>query len=275
MTSIRHYRISLALSFPAAVRWLILITSAAYIFQAATSHRWDGVFGLVPAMVTSGGAVWQLLTYAFLHATPMHLLWNMLVVWMFGTEIEIAWGSRRFVAYYLVCAAGAALASTAVAPRSPTVTVGASGAVFGILAAFAALFPNRPVLFMLLFPMRAKYFVVILAGLQLALFAEGSGGVAYAAHIGGLLTGLFYLAVAYHKVRLPRRRRTAPPGRRPRLSVVAPPEEPSHPDVVARDEIDRILDKISSVGIQGLSDRERTMLQRASEVLERREDHDA
>ncbi|MBN1423552.1 rhomboid family intramembrane serine protease [Candidatus Fermentibacteria bacterium] len=276
MTAMKRYQIRLAVSFPPMVRRLILATATVYLFQVLTGHRWDGVFGLVPAMVVSGGALWQLVTYALQHAGPMHLLWNMLVLWMFGTEIEIMWGSGRLVAYYVTCAFGAAVGTVLMSPSSQTVTVGASGAIFGILLAFAVLFPERRVAFMLIFPMKAKYFMIVLAGLQLVLFAEGQGGVAYVAHLAGLFTGAIWLAVAYRRVLFagPRHRKWPV---RPRLSVVPSPRDPGARGGVGAEpgEVDRILDKISDIGISSLTDRERSILEQASKVLERRENGDA
>ena len=275
MTGIRRYHISLAIAFPSVIKRVVGFTVCVYLFQELTGHRWDTVFGLVPALVVANAAIWQLVTYAFLHGGAMHLLWNMLVLWMFGTEIEIIWGGRRFLLYYLVCAVGAAILTVVVNPGTSTVTIGASGAVFGILVAFGALFPDRQVAVMLLFPMKARYFVALVAGLQLLLFAQGLGGVAYAAHLGGLITGAIFLAVTSRRLPVMESvRRRAKKRRRP-LRVVRPsdpgtPSEPADPS-----EIDRILDKISAVGVAGLTDRERTILEQASRFLERREGKDA
>lgn len=276
MTAIKRYQFSFAVAFPPAVRRLIVATTAAYLFQELTGHRWDRVFGLVPSMVVSGGALWQLITYALQHAGPMHLLWNMLVLWMFGTEIELMWGPRKLMAYYWTCALGAAVATVVMSPGNQIVTVGASGAVFGILLAFAVLFPERKVAFMLIFPMKAKYFMVVLAGLQLVLFAEGGGSVAYGAHLGGLLTGAIWLAVASRYIFSAVSRHRPRPGR-PRLSVVPSSRYRSSEGTVTveKAEVDRILDKISEIGISSLTDRERSILEQASRVLERKETGDA
>ncbi len=265
MRGLRRYYIGFSVTFPTAVRRIIALTVLAYVFQVITGHRWDTLFGLVPHLVVSAGALWQVLTYALQHASPFHLLWNMLVLWMLGSDVEVTWGSRRFVAYYLLCTVGAAAATIALSPQSQTVTIGASGAVFGILAAFAVLFPDRHILFMFLFPLRARYFVLVLAGLQLLLFAEGRGGVAYAAHLGGLLTGAAYLVVVSGRLPriLPRLRR------RPRLVVVPRPPQPPPP--LDPREIDRILDRISEVGLEGLTPYERATLEQASKVFERKD----
>jgi membrane associated rhomboid family serine protease len=128
----------------------------------------------------------------------MHILFNMLGVWMFGVELERMWGTKFFLRYYAVTGVGAALTTLAVAflPFAfassvySSVTVGASGALYGILLAFAKYYPNRPILMMLLFPIPAKYFVMIIGALS---FLTGGRGVAHAAHLGGLLFGYLYL----------------------------------------------------------------------------------
>ena len=136
---------------------------------------------------------WQLVTYGFLHGDFMHLLFNMLMLWMFGRELEILMGVRRFVTHYLTCVVGAGVVQLIVAQVQGGFypTIGASGGVFGILLAFGMAFPNRMIV--LLFPpipMKAKY-LVVLAGI-FELYAGVSGrapGIANFAHLGGMLFG--------------------------------------------------------------------------------------
>lgn len=143
---------------------------------------------------------WQLLTYGFLHGDLMHLAFNMFALWMFGRDLEVVMGSKRFLTYYLVCVVGAGLIQLVVAliqvgPAYPT--VGASGGVFGILLAYGMMFPNRTV--MLIFPpipMPAKYFVILIGVFELYVgFSGGAPGIANFAHIGGMLFG--YLLLNY------------------------------------------------------------------------------
>ncbi len=143
---------------------------------------------------------WQLLTYGFLHGDLMHLAFNMFALWMFGRDLEMLMGSKRFLTYYLVCVVGAGLIQLLVAyiqggPAYPT--VGASGGVFGILLAYGLTFPNRTV--MLIFPpipMKAKYFVIMIGVFELYVGFSGSApGIANFAHIGGMLFG--YLLLNY------------------------------------------------------------------------------
>ena len=157
----------------------------------------------------SGFLPWQIITYGFLHGNFMHIFFNMLALWMFGREIELRWGSKRFGIYYFTCVAGAGLIQLMVGSLSvssggfPYPTVGASGGTFGILLAFGMLFPYRKI--MLLFPpipMEARFFVIIFGGLELFLGVSGlRTGIAHFAHVGGMLFG--FLLILYWRGKLP------------------------------------------------------------------------
>jgi rhomboid family protein len=180
-----------------AVKWIIWMNVAAFV---ATVIRHDllYVLGVIPAAVIEHGWIWQPVTYMFMHAGPAHILFNMLGIWMFGVELERLWGTKFFVRYYAVTGVGAAITTILVAllpfeiTRNTynTVTVGASGALFGILLAFAMYYPERPILMALIFPIPAKYFVIIIGALS---YFSSPGGVAHAAHLGGLIFGYLYL----------------------------------------------------------------------------------
>jgi membrane associated rhomboid family serine protease len=140
---------------------------------------------------------WQLLTYAFVHSGLTHLLFNMFGLYMFGGDVERVWGTRRFLSFYIVCALSAAVLQLVVTAVTGAYypTVGASGAVFGLLLAFALLFPRRMV--MPIFPpipMRAPVFVALYGILELVLGVTGTqAGVAHFAHLGGLAGGFIYM----------------------------------------------------------------------------------
>jgi membrane associated rhomboid family serine protease len=162
-------------------------------------------FGLRPAAVLERGWLWQPLSYMFLHHGFGHILFNMLAVWMFGVELERLWGTRFFVKYYLVTGVGAALTTILVGLLGPllqvslgvqvyySTTIGASGAVYGLLLAYAYYYPERPILMFLLFPIPAKYFVMILGAIALLSSMSGGSSVAHATHLGGLIAGYVYL----------------------------------------------------------------------------------
>jgi membrane associated rhomboid family serine protease len=160
--------------------------------------------GLQPAAVFSRLFVWQPVTYMFLHAGIFHILFNMLALWMFGVELERRWGSRFFLKYYLVTGIGAAATTLAIALTPGqlgmairyAVTVGASGAIYGLLLAYALYFPDRPIYLWALFPIPAKYFVMIMGAIAFMSSVGGEqGGVANGAHLGGLVVGYLYLRV--------------------------------------------------------------------------------
>ena len=147
------------------------------------------------------GQVWRLATYMFVHGGFFHILFNMLALWMFGVELERTWGSRYFLKYYFVCGVGAAL-TTVLLSFLPGIfgqqlylsrTVGASGAVMGVLLAYALYFPNRPIYMYFVFPIPAKYFVAIIGAISLLSSMGGGGGIAHTTHLGGLVAGYLYL----------------------------------------------------------------------------------
>lgn len=140
---------------------------------------------------------WQVLSYAFIHENLVHLAVNMFGLYMFGSDLERVWGKSRYLNYYLICALSAAITQIAVERWSDVdvPTVGASGAIFGLLLGFAKVFPNRIV--MLLFPpipMRAPVFVTLYACLELLLGVTNTqAGVAHFAHLGGLIGGYLFI----------------------------------------------------------------------------------
>jgi membrane associated rhomboid family serine protease len=183
-----------------AIKALIIANVAmfvlAFVVPAITLR-----LGLRPQDVFTGFAVWQPVTYMFLHGGIFHILFNMLALWMFGTELERMWGSRYFTRYYFACGLGAA-ATTMVLSLFPftfadrlyySLTIGASGAVYGILLAYGLYFPNRPIFLYFIFPIPAKYFVMIVGAISLFSSMGGGGGVAHTAHLGGLVAGYLFL----------------------------------------------------------------------------------
>jgi membrane associated rhomboid family serine protease len=179
---------------------LIVANVAMFLLDSSTGSL------LAPFMLWPLGAApytgigfmpWQLVTYAFLHGSMLHLFFNMFALYMFGGAIEQVFGSRRYLAYYLVCVVSAALAQLLVAWMTGGFypTVGASGGVFGLLLAYGLYFPNNRV--MLLFPpipMPARVFVLVYAALELVMGVSGAqSGVAHFAHLGGMVGGFLML----------------------------------------------------------------------------------
>lgn len=158
--------------------------------------------GLQPQLVVEQHFLWQPVTYMFLHArTPTHILFNMLILWMFGVELERMWGTSYFVKFYGIAGIGAGLTTILVSLLPFAITrevyvsntIGASGALYGLMLAWALYYPNRPILMFLLFPIPAKYFVAILGGIAFLTSIQGGGTIAATTHLGGLLVGYIYL----------------------------------------------------------------------------------
>lgn len=135
--------------------------------------------------------VWQLVTYMFMHASFDHLFFNMFALWMFGYVLENFWGGKRFLLYYLVCGIGAGLLNLLIPGWS--ITVGASGAVYGILLAFGMMFPNERIYLYFLLPIKAKWFVIGYAAIELLEGLFRMDGIAHFAHLGGMLFGLLLI----------------------------------------------------------------------------------
>jgi len=289
---------TLSLSFPPftkAVKWLVLINAGIYLLKIALDAM-DGslgrlvftLFGLVPSLVTHNFFIWQLATYSFLHNGLFHLLFNMLALWMFGMEMENAWGSKKFLIFYMVCGIGAGVMDFLMAPLIGHLggTVGASGAVFGVMIAFAMLFPDRPIYVYFLFPVRAKWLVAFWIGAEVLNGVLGTeNGVAHFAHLGGAFVGFLYMAVDLGMIPLrewtigfkgeeslpfsgsARARKSG--GEEVRDAKfydisTGRPVGPKDKDEVSQETIDAILDKISTGGYQSLSEDEKRILNEAS-----------
>lgn len=212
-SGIRNYRFSFDFYITPAIQWLVIANVAVYIlenflqvFQGSSGYGWFlYMFGLVPSGVTHGLRIWQPFTYLFLHdvRTIWHILTNMFMLWMFGRELELVWGRNRFLQYYFLTGVGAGLIEVLVKtlpifwgyPPSDTPTIGASGAIFGVLLACAIMFPDRQV-YMFPIPIRIsmRTLVIIMTGLEfLGTFGVGGDNISHVCHLGGMLVGYFYL----------------------------------------------------------------------------------
>jgi membrane associated rhomboid family serine protease len=190
---------------------ILLIAAVAMFFLQAITQRLLGfalepLLGLVPYLVTHRFFVWQPFTYLFLHGGVFHLAFNLLVLWMFGCELERVWGRRFFLKYFFVCGVGAGIFVALLTPTSPIPTIGASGALYGVLLAYGLLFPNRQILLWFVVPIRAKHFVLFIGAVAFysTLTLPGSG-ISHLAHLSGLLVGYVYLRGWGHIRRLHKR----------------------------------------------------------------------
>lgn len=198
-------------SLTPAVRGLLIANVAVFTFQIVARYvarvGLERFFGLVPYDVVHHLFLWQAATYMFLHDTGniFHILFNMLVLWMFGLALEETWGTRKFLRYYFVTGVGAAICTTVVNPNSYIPTIGASGAIYGLLLAYGLLFPRQTLLLWGIIPIEARYLAIGLGVIAfwMSLTASGSG-VAHVAHLGGMLFGWIYLRGRRWGLRRPR-----------------------------------------------------------------------
>jgi membrane associated rhomboid family serine protease len=180
-------------SVPPVVARLIAVNCAVWFLQLLTGEWLTIHFGLIPALVERG-EIWRLFTYQFLHGGAFHLFLNMFALWMFGSELAPRWGSRFFLRYYFVCAVGGGILFSLVRMGTWIPSVGASGAIYGILMAYAMWFPNRQVYLYFVLPIRVRYLIVFLIALEVTQAIESTGtGIAHAAHLGGMAFGYAYL----------------------------------------------------------------------------------
>lgn len=189
--------------FTPAIRGIVVACAAVYgvevvAYLASGRSAWFmDVFGLSSWGVLHRGFLWQPFTYLWMHALdPMHLVFNMLSLWLLGGELERQWGARRFLIYYLTCGVGAApfIVAADMIPGPHVPTVGASGAIFGVIVAFGMVFAERVIYLMALFPIKARTFAWIMFAVAfLSMVTQSQGGVSNIAHLGGMLVGWLYL----------------------------------------------------------------------------------
>jgi len=284
--------------FPPVIKWLLISNAAIWLlvdvflklftFDGLMIGGDRGVITFYLALWPIGVNFWpwQILTYMFLHGGMGHLFFNMLALWMFGMEMENLWGSKRFLIYYLVCGLGAGITNVLVAPLlgQAVPTVGASGAVFGVLIAFGMLFPERPIYLYFLLPIRAKFFVTGFIVLELIYGVTGtSDGIAHFAHLGGAAVGLVYMLAL--RGTIPARQwwdtfqgetRTAASRAAFRRKTeihdaqfydIHTGRSFDREDDVSQEVIDAILDKISTGGYQSLTEDEKRTLNEASKKI--------
>jgi len=189
-----------------AVKAILILCFALFVIQQTADRFLGGNIiswlGLVPSNFVIDHRFWQLFTYSFLHADVLHLFLNLLMLVFIGGELEAVWGIGRFLRYYFFCSVSAGILYLLLqifiwkGEGLHTPMVGASGAIYGLLLAYGIIFGERVLLFMLLFPMKAKHFVWILGGVEFfSTVFSGRGGLSSAAHLGGMVAGLAYLWV--------------------------------------------------------------------------------
>lgn len=263
------------------VRRLLVANLLVFLIQKTLliDPKYVAAFGFDP--LRAWQQPWTFLTYMFMHGNILHLLFNMLMLYVFGPSVEDRMGSRMFPLFYLACGLGGTTLSFLLTQWAPVGTiVGASGAIMGVAVAFAWYWPNHPVfVFPLPDPISAKWLITFLVGLDLALAWAGAltrgglgGGVAHLAHLGGVAAALLYLKAqdwrATHRggrgVQMAESSvLVSQPPRASRGGAVPPSAKQtrrSGPDARASAEVDRVLDKINATGMDSLTPAERKFL---------------
>ena len=283
--------------FPPVIKNLLIINGAVFFLQLLMQNL---TFGGIPAdnillrwfalMPLGSGyfEVWQLITYQFMHGGFFHILINMFILWMFGIEIENLWGSKKFLVFYLTAGVVGGLFQILLSPiligglSGPT--IGASGAIMGVMVVFGILFPNRLIYLYFLIPVKVKYFIIVLVLIEI--FAVNSGGnIAHLAHVGGALTGFVYMLwdrnASFKNIFRSTSnygggnisntlKNISNPFKRKEKNV----EDAQYYEVkdkdeenISQEEIDKILDKISQSGYQNLTEKEKKILFEASKKM--------
>jgi membrane associated rhomboid family serine protease len=246
------------------VKWLLIAAVSVFVLQVLpVVGAYVTAYGaLIPSRIVQHGEIWRLVSYAFLHDPQffLHILFNMLILWMMGNELEQYWGARRFVVFYFLGAIGSALFSLINVLAWNTPIIGASGALFALMTLYAYYFPNRMILLFFVIPMTVRTAVLLLGGISLVLAFTTAGGFAHITHLGGIIVGLLYIKLyPWVHVRLVRyREQLSERAARSRREQQQRGQE--HFETV----IDPILKKISEHGMESLSAEERKTLDRAS-----------
>jgi membrane associated rhomboid family serine protease len=253
-------------TLPPVIKWLLIVSVGIFLLDYFTKGRffyqW---FALDPADVTQRGQIWRLVSYMFVHDTTppfFHVLWNMLMLWMFGAPLVPVFGERRFLVFYLSSGFFAGICSMIFygVTQNPTTIIGASGGLFALLFAFAKLFPRQEFLLFFFFPVQARYAVLIIGGIEL-LMITSNDRIAHIAHLGGALYGWMWFSLEDRVM--------AGWGRWQNRKSIALEKEVRQSEKEAQSvmvDIDPILKKISEKGMNSLSAAEREILARASEV---------
>ena len=222
------------------------------------------IFGLSPETIWP--LVWQPFTYMFIHGDFWHVAINMLVLFLFGSELETIWGRQGFIKYYIITGVGSGLIWILFQSfsSSSAYLIGASGAVYGILTAYGLMFPNRIVYIYFLFPVKVKWFVIILGAVAFFSSLGSHSNISHLTHLSGMIIGFTYL-------RFNRQWKKAVFSMRKQIleSKIKREENLKKKKRKLQEDVDQILDRINQVGYDGLSDSEKSRLYAASRDISR------
>jgi membrane associated rhomboid family serine protease len=254
-------------SITSSVKTLLIATIVVYIFQILPfPGNLIVQFGsLIPDQTFRDFQLWRLFSYMFLHDTalPFHILFNMLMLWMFGVEVEQLWGARRFMIFYLICGAGSGLFSifhlfNPVLSMTPV--IGASGAVLGVMTIYAYYFPQRQVLLFFILPINIR--VVVLGAALVSLFGSLAphGIISHLTHLGGILVAICYVKLYPIILRISESTSQVRSRKVTQKQKIKSVED----NKFFEEQIDPILAKISREGMDSLTKEERNLLKQAS-----------
>ncbi len=245
---------------------LIIINIAIFLLQLlnfpVNNNKLIILFGLLPGEVLNL-KIWQIFTYMFLHGGFFHLFFNMLALLVFGLQLERLWGRKELFKYYVICGSGAAVFSFLFINQYNVPIIGASGAIFGLFLAYGLIYPNRQVIiFPIPIPIKIKYALIGLTLISLFSSFNNNSSIAHFAHLGGIVIGFVYLKhkIFFHQLN----------------SYLLKKDEIKKQQKVEKLEVkieklqnnvDELLEKISNQGLHSLTDKERKILKRASELI--------
>ena len=253
------------LFLPNGVKLLLIINIAVFVLMELSGQKniLFQLFGLVPRAVLQEYRLWQTFTYLFLHGGWIHILFNMLVLWMFGKDLERDWGKNEFLIFYFVCGIGSGLITVLANINSPIVIVGASGSIYGVLVAYGFTYPNRTVYLYGIFPLKVKYVVL---GFGIIAFVASlsitQSKVSHVTHLAGMIIGIIYILfnfrwknirLWYTKIRL--------------RSIQDKQNSHEGEETHIKMQVDKILDKLNDQGWESLTSQEEEFLTRASKSL--------
>tara|TARA_B100001113_G_scaffold348227_1_gene341782 strand:+ start:437 stop:1282 length:846 start_codon:yes stop_codon:yes gene_type:complete len=263
--------------FTDAIRILISINFIVYVFQSLAGKEdiFFRLFGLVPTSFITELMLWQPLTYMFFHAPfysnigISHILLNMLGLWVFGRELEQAWGKEKFLKYYFLTGVGSGLITFLFQMDSSSPVIGASGAVYGILLAYGLSYPNRMLYIWGLIPIRSMWLVIIMGSIAFFGLLGKTDGISHITHISGMLVGYVLLKKKwkFSDIIFALRKKTI------EFQVQRREDQNLKKNFIKRD-LDIILDKIKDVGFSGLSDKEKNNLYEVSRKMSKDNDKD-
>ena len=263
--------------FTDAIKILISINFIIYIFQSLAGKEdiFFRLFGLVPNTFFSELMLWQPFTYMFFHAPfyssigISHILLNMLGLWVFGRELEQAWGKEKFLKYYFLTGIGSGLITYIFQMDSSNPVIGASGAVYGVLLAYGVSYPNRMLYIWGLIPVRSMWLVIIMGAIAFFGLLGKADGISHVTHISGMLIGCVLLKNKWKlsDMLFSLRKKTI------EFQVQRKEDQEFKKKIINRD-IDIILEKIKVVGFSGLSDEEQSKLYEASRKMSKDGDRD-